>query len=72
MKKQLLLSSGDFEGGYPIEKAEPDDEEFFRCNEDNVSGSHHSSNNPNDDCSIVDDVTEDGDIDSNHNQPECL
>jgi hypothetical protein len=62
-----LLSSGDFDGTSQGEKAQADDDEFFRCNEqDNASASQHSSNNPNDDCSIVDDVTEDGDLSINN------
>ena len=73
MKNQLLLQSGDFEGSYAHEKGQMEDDEFFRCNDqDNVSVSQQSSNTPNDDCSIVDDVTEDGDNDSNQDQPQCL
>ena len=72
MKNQLLLQSGDYEGTY-ARKGQPDEDDFFRSNEqDNEEGSQQSSNNPNDDCSLVDDISEDNDIEHNQDQPQCL
>ena len=72
MKNQLLLQSGDYEGAY-AQKCQPDEDYFFRSNDqDNEEGSQQSSNNPNDDCSLVDDVSEDSEPGHNQDQPQCL
>lgn len=60
MRKHLFLQSRQYSGSYN-NRNKNDDDDFFNSHE-NDQGSD-SDTNQNDDCSLVDDVTDEGDND---------